>query len=352
MGAGVLYFRTAAGTIDRGRWVMGRLRLSVAALIVVLCLPAISAGQWLPSFQPLGVADLGNVQVSTSARFGYQHMGVNLNLPVPFSDLLGLELFSTSTLDLKLLDAGVWTGGIFVDARRNGLSAFLSAEGNARKNARVRTASDPFWAGFLPVEWRGTNLEWWAIGGGGAVNLQRNFAVVGGMKIEHLSLRLADPVDPTGIIRDFQAIFGDRYSSDFRTKLWIPYFGIQFDGLNYRGQLLFSPVAWADVTIPFRYLYVDTPFIGFEEARYRFKPSGLWLAADLQYEMRLMSNLGGNLWFKGSWLQIKGRGREGYQLDAVNAGVPLNGLLTDAGSANGKYTTYILAVGVCGTWTF
>jgi hypothetical protein len=279
-------------------------------------------------------------------------MGVNLNLPVPFSNVLGLELYSTSTLDFKLQDAGVWTGGIFVDARRNGISAFLSAEGNARKNVRVNTSSDPFWAGFFPVEWRGSNLEWWAIGGGGAVYLRDNLAVVGGMKIDHLSLRLADPIDPRGFIRGFQATYGDRYSGDFRTKLWIPYFGIQVDGSYYRGKLLFSPVAWADVRVPFRYLYIDTPFIGFEDAQYRFKPDGLWLAGDLEYEIRVQSNLGCNIWFKGSWLQIRGRGTEGYQLDAVNAGVPLQNLLTDSGSANGSYSSYILAVGVCGTWTF
>jgi len=332
---------------------MGRLRLGIAALIVVLCLPALSSGQWLPTSQSLGAVDFGNIQVSTSARFGYQHMGVNLNLPVPFSAFLGPALFTTSSLDLKLLDGNMWTGGIFVNAQGNRFSAFMSVEANARKNSRLKTSSEPFFGGWLPVEWNGTGLEWWAIGGGGSLNLRRYFAIVGGMRIEHLSLNLADPVDPIGAIQFLRTTFGNRYSSDLRTKLWIPYFGIQVDGLNYRGKLLFSPVAWADVIVPFRYI-ISAPLVfgtSVEEARYRFKPNGLWLAADLQYEMQPLSNLGCSLWFKGSWLQTKGTGREGYRLAGESVfNVPFS--FTDSGSADGRYTTYILAIGVCGTLTF
>ncbi len=111
---------------------MGRLRLRLAVLAAMLCLPAIAAGQWLPTSEPLGGANYGTIQVSTSAGFGFQHMGVNLNLPMPRGARNPYRAFwSTSALDLELQDAGVWTGGIFVDARRNALSIFLTAEGNA-----------------------------------------------------------------------------------------------------------------------------------------------------------------------------------------------------------------------------
>ncbi len=205
------------------------------------------------------------------------------------------------------------------------------------------------------MEWRGSGLEWWAIGGGGAVNLRRNVAVVGGMKIEHLSLKLEDPVDPLGNFQRLRTTYGDRCSGDFLTKLWIPYLGIQFDGLNYRGKLLFSPVAWADVKIPFRFLYLffahGSSFIGVEDAQYDFKPNGLWLEGDLQYDMRVHGNLGCNLWLKGSWLQIRGRGREGYESNGVDHGVP-EAPIYDSSSADGSYSTHILAGGLCATWTF
>ena len=283
-------------------------------------------------------------------------MGVALNLPVPYSEI-GWMLATTSSLDLKLQDADVWTGGIRVDARGDRFSAFLTAEGNAHTNVRVDTSSEPFEAGYLPVEWRGSNLEWWAIEGGGGVRIRGNLSVVGGMKLEHLSLKLADPVDPLGEIRFYQAYYGDRYSGDFRTKLWIPYLGIQIEGLSYGAKLLFSPVSWADVRIPFRYLYVDVPHnpyfgVTFEDAQYRFKPNGLWLAGDLHYELRVRDALRCNIWFKGSWMKIRGQGTEGYRYDELFFGIPFHNVFNDSGSAHGSYTSSVLAVGLSGTLTF
>ncbi len=205
------------------------------------------------------------------------------------------------------------------------------------------------------MEWRGSGLEWWALGAGGVVNLRGNVALLGGIRLEHLSLKPEDPVDPFGNLQRLRDTYGDRYSSNFLTKLWIPYFGVQFDGQNYQGKVLFSPVAWANVKIPFSFLFVfmehGTSFIGFENAEYDFKPNGLWLEGDLQYDMRVRGNLGCNLWFKGSWLQIRGRGREGYEAEGTEHGVPVAPFY-DSASANGSYTNYILAGGLSASWAF
>jgi hypothetical protein len=319
----------------------------VATLLLVLCVPIIGTAQAPISLESIDDLNLGAVRVTPSVKAVYQQMGVNINLPVPFSGIAGFELFSSSGLDFKLQDAGVWVGGVRVDARLGRWSVFATAEGNATKSVRVSTPSDPFWGGIYPVNWRGSNLEWWSVGGGGAINIKSDFAVVGGFKAEHLSLGLADPVDPTGIIRQFQATFGDLYTSDFLTKLYVPYFGFSLGGPNYTGTLIFSPYTWADVKIPFRYLFLSAPQLlaGFEEARYAFQRGGILLEGSFDYRVQASANAFCALWFKGSCCQIRGRGYEYYQSIGTVAGNP-NFSFSNSGSADGSFGQYVLAGGI------
>ncbi|MEW6138693.1 MAG: hypothetical protein AB1733_10715 [Thermodesulfobacteriota bacterium] len=331
---------------------MDRFRFAIAVLAVVVCLPGLATGQGIPYSEGCGSFGLGGVQVLPSVRVGYQHLALNLNIPVPFSGSFGEELATQSELDFKLQDGGVWIGAAQVEARRDRYSAFLSAEANAPKNVRILTASDPFWYGTHPVEWRGSRLEWWALDGGGGIDLNAALAVVGGLRLEHLSVGLADPVDPTGIIQAFQAIYNDQYAGDFLTKTWLPYVGIRTVGQYYRGLLRFSPVVFADAKIPLRYRFVNLPTnVAFEEADYTFKRSGLWIEGSFDSDVQVSTNFRWTLWLKGSWLQVRGTGREGYRLDNVAGGVATQ-LLDDSGSASGSYTSYVLAVGMSGVYGF
>lgn len=335
------------------RLCMGRLRLGVV-VVVVMCLPGLVAAQgFVPNFQGLGVFDLSGVQVSPWVKVGYQSMALNLNIPVPDIVEFGPALLLQSTLDFKLLDAGVWVGGLGINARKDLFSAFLSVEANAGKNVRVETASEGFWAGEFPVNWRGSRLEWWAIDGGGGVDLTTNVGMVGGLRLEHWSLKLADPVDPTGLIREFQALYGDRYRGDFLTKVWVPYVGIRTAGPYFKGLLRFSPVVFCNAKIPLRYTYVDVPFgVTFEETDYTFKRIGLWLDASLDSAVQVSPDFRCSIWLKGSWLQVRGRGREGYRLDFAAAGGASGNLFNLSGSATGVYTSHILAVGLRGEAAF
>lgn len=107
----------------------------VWALLLALCVPTIGSAQGLPSLQSIGDLNLGAVQVTPSVKAGYQQMGLNINLPIPSSGLIGFELFTASGLDFKLQDAGVWVGGVRVDARLGRWSVFGTAEGNANKSS-------------------------------------------------------------------------------------------------------------------------------------------------------------------------------------------------------------------------
>jgi hypothetical protein len=336
----------------RERWGMGKSRF-VVVIAAVMCLPGLAAAQgFLPGFLGLDAFDVSGVQVSPSVKVGYQSMGLSLNIPVPYSGSFGLELATQSTLDFKLLDGGVWVGGLGVAAHKDVFSAFLSVEANAPKNVRVATDSDAFWAGFNPVDWSGSRLEWWAIDGGGGFDLSPNYGIVAGLRLEHVSLKLAEAVDPTGLIQEFQAQYGDRYRGNLLTKLWLPYVGIRTSGSYFQGLVRVSPVVLCNAKIPLRYTYVDTPDFGFEEANYTFKRIGLWVDASLDSDVQVAPNLRCGVWLKGSWLQVMGRGREGYQLDYIVGGVPFNNVLEDSGSASGMYTTYLVALGLRGEASF
>lgn len=334
---------------------MGRVRFGVAVLVVVACLPGLVAAQgFLPTFQGMGSFDLGSVQVSPSAKVGYQYMAVNFNVPVPYSGIWGPALVSTSELDFKLQDAGVWVGGLGVNARMNRFSAFLNAEANARKNVRVVTGQDPYWAGDFSVEWRGSRLEWWAIDGGGCIDLTANIGIVGGLRLEHMSLRLADPVDPLGWIRSDQAEYGDKYAGDLLSKVWLPYIGIRTSAPYFKGLLRFSPVAFSNAKIPLRYTYIEYlpwSWVIFEDAEYTFKRTGLWLEGSIDSAVQLSPNVRCSLWLKGSWLQIRGTGREGYDGIETVWGMVFDSY-NDSGSAQGVYSSYTLAGGLRGEAAF
>jgi len=280
-------------------------------------------------------------------------MAVNINLPVPSSNDFGIELLTASGLDFKLQDAGVWIGGVRVDARRGGASLFVTAEGNASRSVRASTPSDPFWGGQNPVDWRGAALQWWSVGAGGGAEIGNGAAVVGGFRAEHFSLRLTDPEDRPGVINFFESTYGDRYSADLLTKLYVPYVGLRFEGLNFTGSILFSPYTWANVKIPFRYFYVGIPGVvyGFEDARYTFRRGGVLLEGNLDCRVQASANTNCTVWFKGNWCQNRSNGREDYTAVVTALGVTVFSD-SNSGSALGCFTSYVLAGGLAFDYAF
>ena len=330
---------------------MVRFSIRAVVLVAVLFCPVLVAAQGIPSFFANTPFSLDGVKCSVAAKAGYQQMAVNFNLPMPFTGLFGPALYASSTLDFKLQGAGVWIGGIEANAQRGPISAFLGVEANARKNVGVLTSSDPFWSGEYPVEWKGSQFQWWAIDGGAGLDTPA-LTIVGGLRVEHLSLKLEGPVDSDGLIQYYQATFGDRYRGDFLNILWLPYVGIRTQGHCWRGTLRLSPVAWTDLTIPARYFYVDSPALRFfEQARYTFKRNGIWLDGSVDYDVHTSSNCRCSFWFRANWLRIRGDGSEGYQLDGYFAGLTAQ-LLTDSNSGTGMYTSYNFGGGVRAEYLF
>jgi hypothetical protein len=205
-------------------------------------------------------------------------------------------------LDLQLQDAYVWTGAVLIDVDvTSGLRLFFIGQGNAQRNVTATTFPEPSVPG-LPIDWTGSKLEWWAMEGGAAYNVVNGVGLLVGLRRDHWSLGLTDP-RWRGI-----ALVGTiwaAYSGDIQTKMWIPYFGLEFIGPNYQVRLIGSPFPWAEAKLP---LSVRVGAITFLNPKYALKKSGAFLELDFAYQVQPLSNVGFGIWGNLSWLRARGSG--------------------------------------------
>ena len=201
-------------------------------------------------------------------RVGYASMGLNLNFPIPLDPAA-----VTRPVDLRLLDARLWTGAVLCDVDvMSGVRLFFMGQGNAQRNVTAVTFPEPVFS-TLPIEWTGSKVEWWALEGGLAYSLLNDVNLLVGLRWDHWSIGLTDP-RTAGIAIVQPPLSG--YSGDIRTKMWIPYFGLEFTGVNYQVRLVGSPFPWTEVRFPLR---AGSIFIGptVSDVKYALKNSGAFL---------------------------------------------------------------------------
>ena len=305
------------------------------ALVLAVCITAITVSASFVSAQGLpgvtGTPNLGfsNLFPGQNMRFvptfavGFQTMGTAFNLPGVSSAL------SVPGLDLSIQDANVWIGSAGVEIIVSPLlSVFMRVDGNLQRTVNVRTSEFPSPpSGPIPYNWDGTRLEWWDIEGSAAYRIAGNLRVVGGFRLDHLSLALGDPRDINGNPVDFSGIIPpltvvDRTANgDIQTKLWIPFLGLQFRGPNYNASVIWSPFASGKVSIPTRWLAYTADFLiggseTYENVQWKFTSfnPGAFLEGSLEYDVNVDSTYMFRLWCKGSWSKIRGAGN----LDSVN----------------------------------
>ncbi len=304
--------------------------------------PTTSFVPWLNSCNPA----CWGVGIRPSLKFGYERLGVNFNLPVPFSGAFGIVLSTGSSLDVQLRDTGVWVGEAGVDADIGNLGLYVSLEGSFRRDVRVLTPSEPFRVGSEQVWWRGSKFRAWRLDAGAAYRLKNGLSLVGGLKNLNLTLVLSDP---TGTIQLLNPL-GNTLSGDIRATLLIPYAGMRFGRFGATATLVGSPLAIAHVRIPFRDLYPHVFGPGWdsiEEAKYKFDRVGGFLEARLEYGARPRPDLNLTAWFKGTWLQVKGKGVEQYQQRST-----FGYSVDESGAAAGCLTINALAGGIAAEVAF
>lgn len=339
---------------------MTRFLLGVALIAVVGCLAGGVQAQGLAPFQGSGVFTLGGLELTPSVRAGYQSMSLSVNLPLQQVDNVYLGLMQTGALDLKLVDAGVWTGGIQLDVKSGSFSAFVGADVSASKKARALTAEEPFRLPFFkPLEWTASGLEWWNVNFGLGYYVMNNVGVVGGLILERLSFRITEPRDPHAVFGRLLELMRSDYAGEFLTKMAVPYVGLSLDGSYFKGVLRFSPVAFANVTIPLTFSMDGSEpsvFASFaEKVDYKFKRSCLWIDAYFESAVDLSPGVRCGVWLKGNWHHLRGKGNENHSYrNADDQGwtYVIGPEGSYSGSASGTYTFTTVAVGLRGELSF
>jgi hypothetical protein len=275
-------------------------------------------GSFLESVPGLGSLDVGGMKLTPSVRVGHQWIGLNFNLPT----LSGFRpLGPVAPIDIQLRDAHVWVGSVELEGRLfPALSFFVNAEGNAKVTAGAVTSEEPLQVTSLGAHrWDASDLEWWSVEGGLSYRFRNDVSILAGLKREHLSFGLDNPRTVFGEpINLFISIPGvgflmERVTADFQLKLWTPYLGLRFTGPNYQASLTWTPFVNAAVKVPDSFFTSFVIFSGFVQSlgvewKYSMFQVGTQIEGDFRYDLKLSSNLSINVWAKGSWLKIRGRG--------------------------------------------
>jgi hypothetical protein len=349
------------------------LLMSLPILITILATSVNAQGLFgmglpgLPSFGqfhggPFGVSspgcssDSGGCIFTSRVKAGYERLDFRFNVPIPeVPPFNGLEIIFPAAVDFKTKDANVWIGAVELELQmRETLGVFVNGEGAASRRVDVRDEQDPFQ---LPVEWKGSELEWWSIEGGGFYYFRPGYALVGGLRRSRLSLKLQDPSDVFGFYQGFlQVGYNDRYTADLLTDMWIPYIGIRMNGDNYKAELLYSPLSFVDVTLPFRYRFdIAFPTFGgpfaFQQERYSMDKVGTFVEASLDYYLRSGANYTLSLWAKGTYMNIRGKG---FEDSTRQSPPPFFAGFSGSGSAHAQGSLNVSAIsgGIAGLVTF
>ncbi len=224
-----------------------RLRLFVLPILLVVVFATSATAQelfgaGLPGLPSLTRALYGDgpygFAISSDAKVGYGHIGLNFSLPARI----------WNNLDLSVRGAKVWIGSLGVRAdSSSGFFLALRGQGTASRNIAIQTSEEPFGA----ASWDGPKLQWWTLEGSMGYKVSSNCAALVGLRRDQLSVGLTNPrydtgqplnfllADPEGDSESFQV------NGDFSSKLWIPYLGLEITGQQFRASLLWSPFARA-----------------------------------------------------------------------------------------------------------
>jgi hypothetical protein len=319
------------------------------------------------TFKPFSgmLSTIGNLKVDSCLRVGVKGLTCHFNLPIASvpSPLTVSEIGFPGPVEFDMKNETLWVGAVEfqVQLPRN-FSVFLNGEGSAQKAVTVPMVQDPFATYSIPfngdpagmVLWNGSKTQWWEVEGGILYNFFSDYYFIVGLRFDQLSLYLNDPRDQSGIYQGFlQYGYQDLYTSDMNVKTWIPYLGIRVKGSNYKGDILYSPFATANVALPFRYkfdnaglVYPLPPIFGgpfsFQQENYTMNKPGTFLEASFQYCAAIINNFGLDLWAKWSYLSVKGNGNEDSTMTFPFYSFEAN----NSASAQGALNTYSLSGGL------
>lgn len=256
--------------------------------------------------------NIQQIRITPSGRLGYQRMGVDVTIPVPFElAIKGGGDFRGNPAILDLPEANLWIGeaSLLVQVNQN-LGFFANGAGNVIQSF-LGPRLGQLGGAIIPnraSEWRERRLEWWEIEGGATFTPWSPFTFIAGLRADHFDLVFGAArglgSSSTGPFRNVNLV-----TTDLVSDLWIPYVGFGLLSASYRAYVIASPFAAADIKVFTRLTANVLPSYTFsgEGMVVLKKPAG-FVEARLEYNARLLPQIHLGLWTKGSWLACRGLG--------------------------------------------
>jgi hypothetical protein len=262
------------------------------------------------------------IRIAPSGRLGYQRMGVDVKIPVPFEiSITGGDGYKGDPARLRLPEANLWIAEARISAQvTTDTGFFASAAGNF-----VQSFLGPALGGTVvpnrASEWRERQLEWWEVEAGATFTPWSPFAFIAGLRWDHFDLVFRDArgvaSSSSGPYRNVILV-----TTDLLSEIWIPYGGFGLLGSSYKAYVIASPFAATDIKVLTRMTAEMAPSYNFSgEAEVALKKPAGFVEARFEYDSRVWPEVHLGLWAKGSWLAGRGLGKIEGKYTSNNPGL-------------------------------
>ena len=203
-----------------------------------------------PGTSDLGEFEISRVKIIPSGRIGYQRMGLDLSMPIPFEfSIPTADTYRSNSVDIKLQNMNLWIIDAGLELKISPTTRiFLNGAGSIIMLQRLASFVAETRGQFGTSEWSSHQLDWLTIGAGTALEVLSPFSLMAGLKWDHFDLTLGGRSGSTNInIGPYRNL--NLTSVDILSDLWIPYVGLGLFGPNYRMSLIGTPFVLTDVRV-------------------------------------------------------------------------------------------------------
>jgi hypothetical protein len=339
---------------------------------------------WMPtitSLPGLNRIDWGAISIRPTVLAGYKHLGFNVSLGIPPTQILSPfgarfpewgSLLDLYPLDVKVQSADLAVGAFRLDAQITpAWGLFGSVSANIPRTVSIYSDVSPGIGRIRPggpLSWRGSRFQWSEFDVGGWYGINQAVGLVAGIRFDRVSVGFSNP-DPVPSYRiliaalGFPTVYFSDYSGDLNTFFTIPYIGAQFFGPYFKGSVLIGS-AGARLRLPLDLThrgvyYALTILTGrrnlSEQAEYTFNKAGVFLEGNLEWSFPVRY-FNCTVWAKGNWLRIRGNadvttaGRSAFYF--LPTPVVLPQPFSESSSGTSTLNQYNLDVGFSGVINF
>jgi|GEM_PF-3084370 len=262
-----------------------------------------------------GTSDLGEFEISRikiipSGKIGYQRMGLDLSVPIPFEfSIATADAYKNNSVDIKLQNMSLWIVEAGLEVGINPTTRiFLDGAASMIMLQRLASFVAATRGQFGTSEWSKHQLDWLTIGAGVAFEALSPFSLIAGLKWDHFDFTLGGRSGATNInagpYRNLNLT-----SVDILSDLWIPYVGLGLFGPNCRMSFIGTPFALADVRVRTRLTATIVPsYIFWGEAFTTLYDPVKFIEAKAEYSATIRG-VRLSFWGKAAGLSGKGGGQ-------------------------------------------